>query len=603
MGTGWRRAFCNASATVMDKQQSPSPKLGRNKPSTTILSCKTNITDNNHGDNNINGNNLVSPKLQSKTTPKSQAKSPRTLSGSSTSSPRSPFSILKNTFCLSKNICGVCIQSVKRGQGTAISLRNNKTISFALFAAPLGKTSLYLQSTNKTKTKNQNKNKRKYYADDEPLVSPKAGTEFVPIPEAKFEDEEEVEEFQGFFVNPISSSDDAFAFNRDSRNVEVTAARRRATIDLVTVLDVGGTMSGANLEMLLRAMRLVISSLGSADRLSIVAFSANPERLLPLTRLTAQGQRSARRIIDRLACSQGTSMAEALTQATKLLEDRRERNPVASVIFQPEAWIILRFIDTFRPHGNTLHSSGFSHDSAQDSFSKCVGGLLSVVIQDLKIQLGFASGSDPAEISAVYSFHGRPTVLDLACISLGNLYAQEERELLVEVRVLASSVGLNHVFSIKSSYNDPATHALVYGRDHRLLLPRPQSVRPGLPEIERLRNAFITTRAIAESRRLIDHNEVSSAMQLLSSVRALLLQSRSESAGDCIRGLEVEPADLQWWRQCQRQRAMGLFLDENGEPLTPNSAWRAAEKLAKMAELKKSSNRASDLHGFENARF
>ena len=45
------------------------------------------------------------------------------------------------------------------------------------------------------------------------------------------------------------------------------------------------------------------------------------------------------------------------------------------------------------------------------------------------------------------------------------------------------------------------------------------------------------------------------------------------------------------------------LVDENGEPLTPTSAWRAAKKLAKVAIMKKSMNRVSDLHGFENARF
>ncbi|MBO8584317.1 hypothetical protein INO15_14430, partial [Staphylococcus aureus] len=50
-------------------------------------------------------------------------------------------------------------------------------------------------------------------------------------------------------------------------------AQRRAPIDLVTVLNVSGSMAGAKLQMLKRAMRLVVSSLGSADRLSIVAFS------------------------------------------------------------------------------------------------------------------------------------------------------------------------------------------------------------------------------------------------------------------------------------------------------------------------------------------
>jgi hypothetical protein len=82
--------------------------------------------------------------------------------------------------------------------------------------------------------------------------------------------------------------------------------------------------------------------------------------------------------------------------------------------------------------------------------------------------------------------------------------------------------------------------------------------------------------------------------------------------------LEAELAEVQWRKQhhqlqqqqqqqqqqmmMQRRREM-VTMDENGEPLTPTSAWRAAEKLAKVATMKKSLNRVSDLHGFENARF
>lgn len=45
-------------------------------------------------------------------------------------------------------------------------------------------------------------------------------------------------------------------------------------IDLVTVVDVRSNMSGtAKLQTLMRAMKLLISSLSSVDRLSIVAFS------------------------------------------------------------------------------------------------------------------------------------------------------------------------------------------------------------------------------------------------------------------------------------------------------------------------------------------
>ncbi|KAL0368874.1 UNVERIFIED_CONTAM: E3 ubiquitin-protein ligase WAV3 [Sesamum calycinum] len=681
MGTGWRRAFCNtvprdrreATATAVaapsvasvDKQQSPKIKFGGSNPSTPRLRCKTIVNQN--GDNL----DLVSPKLECKTTPKTHSKSPRTRLGSNPSSPRSPFSILKNTLRLSRNSCGVCMQSVKTGQGMAIyTAECSHAFHFpypnqAKSCPPRRGKIVQIDSNTPTKTtpvsspKFTKQFEVKSYADDEPLVTPKAGAKFVPIPEAVEDEAEEVEEFQGFFVNPISSSDDAFAFNRDSRSVEVSLlpdaavisqgrthdtyavvlkvkapppphvrdAAKRAPIDLVTVLDVSGSMCGAKLEMLKRAMRLVISSLGSADRLSILAFSAAPKRLLPLRRMTPNGQRTARRIIDRLSCSQGTSMAEALKQATRVLEERRERNPVASIILLSDGQddAVPPNNDANQRRGSShvsstrfahveipVHSSGFGREPAEDAFSKCVGGLLSVVVQDLRVQLGFGSGSDPAEITAVYSCNERPTVLGSGCIRLGDLYAEEEKELFVEIRVPASRVGSHHVLSVKCCYKDPATQELIYGRDQALLVPRPQTVQSGSPRIERLRNSFISSRAVAESRRLIEHNEMSSAMQLLSSARALLLQSRSESAGEYIRGLEGQLAEVQWRIQYQQQlmvrrrteeRDTGVFVDENGEPLTPTSAWRAAEKLAKVAHMKKSLNRVSDLHGFENARF
>lgn len=525
------------------------------------------------------------------------------------------------------------------------------------------------------------------YDDDEPLLSPTAGGRFIPIPEAdeNVEDgeDDDVEEFQGFFVNPtpsIKSDDVTLNGSGDSRNVQVrllpeaavvsvgrgyetyaVALRvkappppqqarsrntaplldpsHRAPIDLVTVLDVSGSMTGAKLQMLKRAMRLVISSLGSADRLSIVAFSSSPKRLLPLRRMTAHGQRSARRIIDRLVCGQGTSVGDALRKASKVLEDRRERNPVASIMLlsdgqdervqsssgnQRHASVHVsstRFAHIEIPvHAFGFGQSGsYSHEPAEDAFAKCVGGLLSVVVQDLRVQLSFASGSAPAEILAVYSCDARPTVLSSGSVRLGDLYAEEERELLVELRVPSSAVGSHHVISVRCLYKDPATQEVVYGRDRALLVPRPHAVRSSAPKIERLRNHFITTRAIAEARRLLEHNDFTSAHHLLASSRALILQSSSICTDGYVRGLEAELAELHWRKQHQLeqqqqqqmmiQRRKGseretmVVIDENGEPLTPTSAWRAAEKLAKVAMMKKSLNKDSDLHGFENARF
>ncbi|XP_057434867.1 E3 ubiquitin-protein ligase WAV3 [Lotus japonicus] len=770
MGTGWRRAFCtrDPESTLSDKQHSshspsPSPRScarlnffsGGSNPSTPRLQQQQSQPVNSPS---LRCRTLAeaaatvneSPRFQSKTTPRA-TKSPKTVAASNPNSPRSPLklSLFKNSFKF-RSSCGICLNSVKTGQGTAIyTAECSHAFHFPCIAAHVRKRgslicpvcnavwkdvpllaahknlgpestaqndvaadkpnasekkraespSPVFQTKNLDPPQQQPQSQAKHsdsvraYDDDEPLLSPIAGGRIIPIPEAdenaEDEEDDDVGEFQGFFVTakPSSSvksySDDVQASDGDSRTVQVklmpecavvsvsrshetyalvlkvkapparSAASsatnldspHRAPIDLVTVLDLGGSMTGAKLHMLKRAMRLVISSLGSADRLSIVAFSATSKRLFPLRRMTANGQRLARRIVDRLVTGQGTAVSDALKKATKVLEDRRERNPVASVMLlsdgqdervqnnsnkssnQRKTWSHVSSTSTRFAHIEIpVHAfgfgakSGYSNDPGEDAFAKCVGGLLSVVVQDLRIQLGFQSDSGRAEISAIYTCSGRPTLLSSGAVRLGDLYAEEERELLVELRVPSWGVGSHHVMTVRCLYKDPGSQEIVYGKEQGLVVPSPQSLRSGT-RIERLRNLFITTRAVAESRRVLEQNaDFTSAHHLLASARALLVQSGSASAAEYVRGLEAELAEVHWRRQQveqvqvqiqqqQQQRRRGSdrevmsLVDENGEPLTPTSAWRAAEKLAKMAMIKKSLNRVSDLHGFENARF
>eukprot|EP00268_Persea_americana_P029370 TRINITY_DN2840_c1_g1_i5.p1 TRINITY_DN2840_c1_g1~~TRINITY_DN2840_c1_g1_i5.p1 ORF type:complete len:708 (+),score=61.69 TRINITY_DN2840_c1_g1_i5:902-3025(+) len=707
MGTGWRRAFCTSirrepeTTAASEKQQSPSPRScsslgifsGGSNPSTPRLRCRTEAV-------NPPPPAEVSPRLQCKTT-----KSPRLFQASNPSSPKSPsrfaLALFKTSLRFSRSSCGICMQSIKTGQGTAIfTAECAHSFHFPCIAAHVRKEGnlvcpvcsttwkdapllaihknqprqqppeeeLIINSPDpvvkeiKGEKKPRSDSNSKLYDDDEPLMSPKRSPfNFNPIPEVDDENEgDDVVEFQGFFANPSKPSKGGATYGGDSKKVVETVllpeaavvsmgrsyqgfavvlkvkapppARvstaaaplldpaRRAPIDLVTVLDVSGSMTGAKLQMLKRAMRLVVGSLGSSDRLSIVAFSASAKRLMPLTRMSSHGQRSARRIIDRLVCAQGTCVGDALRKATKVLEDRRERNPVASIMLLSDGQderVSSNAGNRRRPASHVsstrfahleipVHAFGFgqqqqTHVPVEDAFAKCVGGLLSVVVQDLRLQLGFSSGSAPAEISAVYSTNGRPSFIGAGSIRLGDLYAEEERELVVEVRVPPSAIGAHHVMSVRCSYRDPATQEHVACKDQALLLPRPHAVRSSEPRIERLRNLFIATKAVAEARRQADQ---ACAHHMLSSARALLLQSSLISADENIRILDAEIAEMHYRRQQQQiQRRRIPDQDESGEPLTPTSAWRAAEQLAKVAIMRKSLNRVSDLHGFENARF
>ncbi|XP_020085259.1 uncharacterized protein LOC109708079 isoform X1 [Ananas comosus] len=539
----------------------------------------------------------------------------------------------------------------------------------------------------------------KAYDDDEPLLLCKAsmsqGVQFNPIPEADEDDEivddrmdvtAGADDFAAVFANPrrgsgvggvaASAVQEAALVSSGRRHgnyvvaIKVRAppvrldAARRAPIDLVTVLDVGQGMTGEKLQMLKRAMRLVVASLGPADRLAIVAFSSGfAKRLLPLRRMSRQGQRS-----HGFSC-----VGDALRKATKVLEDRRQRNPVATIMLLSDTQQQQQQQqDAPQPSKGHQPTPRFAQSSAantrfahleipipigdapaprsplkpkvaegqfpagprlEDAFAKCVGGLVSVVMQDVHLQLTFPSG----EISAVYSCGAgqRAAVLGggrgaAAVVRLGDLYAEEERELLLELRaplIHPSQHHGAHYLSLKCTYRDPASSESVCGAEQPLLLP-PLHTRSSST---RLHNLFVASRALAESRRLAELSDSATALHLISSARSLLLQSSPPAPGDqdLLGALEAEAAELQCRRsQQQQQQQQQNFQQQSispslrsrrrevaasatpasvgaggGEQLTPTSAWRAAEQLAKVAIMRKSLNRVSDLHGFENARF
>ncbi|KAL6225031.1 hypothetical protein ACLB2K_003883 [Fragaria x ananassa] len=718
MVTGWRRAFCTSipkerqTEVVREKRQqcentnttndqspkitsklgffssNPStPRLQSQPVSSPSLRCRTTAAT---APTTPNSSLPNSPKLQcnippaTTTTPKkSSSFSPRLFQRSNPSSPKSPssFSLLKSTLRLNKSRCGICLQSVKSGQGTAIftaecshsfhfpcvknqqlhlcPVCNATWKELPLLDIPTPQTNP--QTDTHSKLSDVKTKPLRVYNDDEPLMSPTSGARFNPIPESDENDEEnDAVEFQGFFVNSERSSvcfanrkSVEFSLLPESAVVAVgksyetyavvlkvkapqlperrttSLTPRRAPIDLVTVVDVSATTSRSRIQATKRALRLIVSSLSDADRLSIVAFSSTSKRLLPLRRMTSAGRRSARQIVDALCgVGQGMCVNDALKKAAKVLQDRRERNPVASIMLLSDvahSAIQMRsspvVSSTRFPHLDIpVHTVGLA-EATDDAFVKCVGGLLSVVVKDVKLQLSVVTGSANAEIAAVYSLTGRPTALGSGSIRLGDLYAGEERELLVELKVPANSAGYhihNVMMSVRSTYRDPSSNDLVYSKERALLVPRSQAVRSSSaisnPNIQRLRNLHVTARAVAEARRFLEQNDFSGAYHLLTSARALLLQSSSASAEEFLLGLEAEMAELHRGRQqqqqqqkqstvAQRQRGSGHVEAEKPEPLTPTSAWRAAERLAKVAIMRKSMNRVSDLHGFENARF
>lgn len=575
--------------------------------------------------------------------------------------------------------CGICLQTAKAGRGTAIfTAECSHTFHFPCVASRAGdrnllsdcpvcgaswrETSLLpplslssplheLDTTHKSpksdsriRESKTNKSLR-VYNDDEPLISsPISRTGFNTIPESdENEDDDEDNddgEFKGFYVNTpspitakkqltdsvsgyvdvkLSSESAIVAVGRGNETYSVLMkikspplpAARRSPVDLVTVIDV----SGGKIEMVKRAMRLVISSLRDTDRLSMVSFSSSSKRLSPLRRMTANGRRLARKIVDEIpGDGDGMSVNDAVKKAAKVIEDRRQ-NHLFTTIFvltdrkahqaqlaQPDFVTSTRFSHLEIPT-HTIWLGACNHALLDDVFAKRVKSLLSLAVQDLTLNLGLISGSGQGEVTSVYSLSGRPLWLGSGFIRLGDMYGEEERQVLVELKSPSSSRS-QRIMTVRSRHVDPTTQEIKNSEDRALMIPRPIAVRSSSnSNIAKLRNLHVSTRAVAESRRLMEANDYSGAERMLTSARALLVQYGLSAGDTCLRGLEAELADLNRLRGKHVAVKSPEPVAQKAEPLTPTSAWRAAERLAKVAIMRKHMNRVSDLHGFENARF
>ncbi|XP_012834508.1 PREDICTED: uncharacterized protein LOC105955338 [Erythranthe guttata] len=372
---------------------------------------------------------------------------------------------------------------------------------------------------------------------------------------------------------------------------------QRAPIDLVTVLDVSGSMYGKKLNLLKRAVHFVIDNLGPSDRLSIVSFSSRARRIFHLTRMTDTGRYDAKLAVDSLSADGDTNIVEGLKKGSQVLGERRYKNPVTSIIFLSDGndtcnggggWYFRtalnsrqgppEYLNLLPPSiypGNSgpqdietipVHSFGFgsdhdpitmhaisdasggtfsfieSYEMVQDAFASCIGGLLSVVTQGLRLTL--RSASHGVEIKSVPSGRYASEIIDQGSqgvISIGDLYADEEKEFLINLSVPAlpnseETERKTSLLDIVCSYRDVVSKETVEIESELVEIKRLKTVLPSDMtvnlEVDRQRNRLHAAESIAEAQKMAETGDLFGARTLLAKGRTDILSSASAQAGD-----------------------------------------------------------------------
>ena len=356
----------------------------------------------------------------------------------------------------------------------------------------------------------------------------------------------------------------------------------RAPVDLVTVLDVSGSMAGTKLVLLKRAMGFVIQHLGPSDRLSVIAFSSTARRLFPLRRMTEIGQQEALQAVNSLTSNGGTNIAEGLRKGAKVIVDQKWKNPVGSIILLSDGQDTYTVTSPSGAHPRTdyksllpisiqrdgglglhipVHAFGFGadHDAAsmhsiseisggtfsfieaegviQDAFAQCIGGLLSVVVQEACVKVECVHPN--LLINSIKAGSYRTSVTADAkagSIDVGDLYAEEERDFLVTVNVPVDEFGDEmSLLKVRCTYRDPISKETVSLEEaNEVKIQRPAII--GQPvvsmEVDRQRNRLRAAEAMAEARTAAEHGDLTGAVSLLESCRRALSETICAQAGD-----------------------------------------------------------------------
>lgn len=391
---------------------------------------------------------------------------------------------------------------------------------------------------------------------------------------------------------PVTSEQQNSGANADSLMLK----RSRAPVDLVTVLDVSGSMAGTKLALLKRAMGFVIQNLGPSDRLAVIAFSSTARRVFPLRRMSDIGKQEALQAVNSLIANGGTNIAEGLKKGAKVMTDSKCKNPVSSIILLSDGQDTYtltspRMASSEIDYSSLLPSSmqlnsvtgvhipvhtfgfGTDHDATamhsisetsggtfsfieaesviQDAFAQCIGGLLSVVVQELRLLVDCVHPN--LRLGSIKAGSYKASLVSDArsgFIDVGDLYAEEERDFLVTMDIPADETGDDmSLVKVRCTHKDPITKEVVTlegDSDVKLMRPEITGQIVVSMEVDRQINRLKAAEAIAEARAAAEHGDLPAAVSVLERCRKELSEAVGFQSGDrlCV-GLVAELKEMQ----------------------------------------------------------
>jgi len=320
----------------------------------------------------------------------------------------------------------------------------------------------------------------------------------------------------------------------------------RAAIDLVTVIDRSGSMEGEKLKLVLQTLSFIIRQLQSKDKLAVVTYDDKVATPLGLTAMTGDGKGIANNKMKTIVAGNCTDLCSGLIAGIKVMEERTTRNEVSSLLLftdglansglqkaediiaemakqEPLPCTIYTFgfgsdhdptlLKAISDKGNGVYSFITDKDSIATAFADCLGGLLSVVAQNIIITIQPLNGIIISKFNTTYKYEEQNGVI---LLTIGDIQSEEEKDIVFNIKLPAvSEAAVIPIMDLRITYFDVIRSHQV-DKSVTFSIPRNDHTSPTINlSVDRQKNRIIVTDAIAEAKKLGDGGDITGGRKIV----------------------------------------------------------------------------------------
>ena len=263
-------------------------------------------------------------------------------------------------------------------------------------------------------------------------------------------------------------------------------------------MDVSGSMSGSKLNLCKKTCEILVNELKASDKFGLVSFSEEAKLVLPLSFMTKDNKVRALSLIKKLNAGGCTNLSGGLTMGVSELQEAgarsTEKNTIQSMMLLTDGHANRGVSDTASltslaagilastpnisvytfgygsDHNDALLKSLSEvsdtkgsyyfidqEDDVSSAFGDCIGGLLSVTAQNIKLTItgsNIVVRNDNARLTPIENRVSAVAGTSEWVVTLGDMFAEETKDMVVEVTSLPNEAGSNHEINVKLDYVD-----------------------------------------------------------------------------------------------------------------------------------------------------